>query len=380
VKQIDIVAAGPAGLYAALLLRSRYPHLSVRVHERRARGDSAGLGIILYGETLADFLARDAQLGQLVRAQVRPIDSISVRHRLCWTHVPECNLSSVARQALLDSLIERCLAVGVNIVWRAPVHSLETLAGSDLVIVANGARSNLRETAASYFGVRKTECQNHYLWMYIDRAVDGFVFDFQRCGDRYDDIAVLHSYPFTPNASSVIVEMPAMAAKELSVRNSAQPRAVAAELSVLFADALRGSELRLFDERSSLAFERFVTVRCDNWIMPQRQSQPRAVLMGDAARTAHFSIGSGTRLALADAATFVDTFPDLSAYTQQRMQASLRVQQKAQLSMDWFSNVSRYMDLGAQQFTQALLNRTNGSTRDNTADAVLAHSEEGSCH
>lgn len=358
VQNIDIVGAGPAGLYAALLLKKRNPGLHVCVHERRRRNHRTGLGIILYGETLSDLFERDVDLGARVAAHARTLEHISVRHQDCWTRVSQANLYSIARQTLIDSLIERCHFFGVEIRWDTAVSSLDALSDSDLVVIADGARSALRDAAAALVGVRKSEYRNHYLWMYIEGEFDGFVFDFQPCEFAQSrEVAVLHAYPFATDRSSVIIELPAGEAASLLAQCNRQREPVAGILSGMFSHALAGRRLQFADDATELSMERFHTVRCANWVLPVHDGVPPAVLMGDAARTAHFSVGSGTRLGLGDAGALADCFPDLHAYERKRMRISERIQHKAQLSMDWFGNVARFMHLPPDQFTQSLLRR-----------------------
>ncbi|AKJ30859.1 FAD-dependent monooxygenase [Caldimonas brevitalea] len=374
-QKIDIIGAGPGGLFAALLLRRQRPGCRVVVHERRQRGQDRGLGIILHGNILLAFLMRDEVFGRQIAERVRIIDRLSVRHRGGLHAAGERHLYSLSRQMLVELLVERCLAEGVEICWGHNVRSLASLEDAgDLVLLADGARSQFRDAHAETFRPSYVEYEHRYLWMYADVAFDSFEFDLR---ETADGVAVLHGYPYAADRSSAVIEMSATAASKLAQR-CGSPEALATSLSRTFEQTLQGRALQLPNMGNGVAWERFYTVRCERWVM--RQGDQRVALLGDAARTAHFSIGSGTRLALGDALVLADALEGvgrdvdldtaLQRYAEVRQEVSVRVQRKAELSMQWFQQVDDRMHWPVHELGHSLLTRSEEPTADGVSRAV----------
>ncbi|XXF76840.1 FAD-dependent monooxygenase [Myxococcaceae bacterium GXIMD 01537] len=349
--RILIIGGGPAGLFFSLLHQRAHPTHTVTVVERAPEGASGGSGVVLSDEALSQLLAVAPEVhARLVEAAER-WDALDVHVK---GEVQRCGghgFLGVSRQALLRVLREQAVGAGVRLVEGREVEVLPDLAEYDLVVGADGARSRVRALGAERF---RTSLESHrcrYLWLGTSRRFDSFQFLFE---ETPHGLIQAHAYRFAPDRSAFIVECDEATWRGARFDTLPVEEAVAG-LERVFARHLDGHSL--LAERAT--WQQFVTVRNEVW------HHGNVVLLGDAAHTAHFSIGSGTKLALEDAAALAEALraggavPEaLGAYEAARRPLVERAQRAAGESLRWFENVRRYWHLEPWQFTLSLLTRS----------------------
>ncbi|MEV1045726.1 bifunctional salicylyl-CoA 5-hydroxylase/oxidoreductase [Streptomyces sp. NPDC049916] len=371
------MGGGPGGLYAAALLKRLDPAREITVHERNAPDDTFGFGVVLSDETLGGIEHADPEVYRaLSRAFVR-WDTIDIVHR-GRTHTSGGHgFAALGRRRLLEILHARCTALGVRLRFRAEAPpAAELAAHHDLVVAADGVHSATRAAHADAFGPTVTGHRNRYIWLAAGFALDAFRFEI---AETPYGVMQLHAYPYAADASTVIVEMreEVWRAAGLDTCDAAES---ATRCAAFFPEILAGGPLR--SNRSSwLAFR---TVTNSRW------SHGNTVLVGDAAHTAHFSIGSGTKLAVEDAlalAACVGEHPDLpaalAAYEAERRPVVASTQRAAAASLRWFEELAAYADQPPRRFAFNLLTRSRRVTHDNLrlrdASFTAAVEEEFGC-
>ncbi|QNE79089.1 bifunctional salicylyl-CoA 5-hydroxylase/oxidoreductase [Streptomyces finlayi] len=357
--RIAVIGGGPGGLYAAALLKRLGPGRDITVWERNAPDDTFGFGVVLSDETLGGIEHADPVVYAALRDEFVRWDTIDIVHRgRCETSGGH-GFAALGRRRLLEILHARCHSLGVRLRFRTQAPPAAELAQTyDLVIAADGVHSATREAHADVFRPHLTPHRNRYIWLAADFALDAFRFEI---AESEYGVMQLHAYPFSADASTVIVEM-----REEVWRAAGLDRCDAAESTArcakTFADALDGRPLR--SNKSS--WLTFTTVVNERW------SHGSTVLIGDAAHTAHFSIGSGTKLAVEDAlalAACVGEQPDLrtalDAYETERRPVVASTQRAAAASLRWFEELDTYLDQPPRRFAFNLLTRSRRVTHDN---------------
>ncbi|WP_075732260.1 bifunctional salicylyl-CoA 5-hydroxylase/oxidoreductase [Streptomyces acidiscabies] len=350
--RIAVIGGGPGGLYTAALLKRLDPAREITVWERNSPDDTFGFGVVLSDETLGGIEHADPAVYAALEREFVRWDSIGVTHRGRHHVSGGHGFAALGRRRLLSVLHDRCRELGVDLRFRTeapyPAWLSETY---DLVVAADGVHSATRETFATAFRPRITPHRCRYIWLGVDIALDAFRFDI---AETDAGIVQLHGYPYAPDASTVIVEMREEVWKtgEFSIERCAD----------LFREALRGRPLR----SNNSAWTVFRTVVNDRW------SSGNVVLLGDAAHTAHFSIGSGTKLAVEDAlalAACMSEQPDvasaLAAYEAERRPVVASTQRAARASLEWFENLPLYVGQPPRRFAFNLLTRSRRVTHDN---------------
>ncbi|MFD3696507.1 bifunctional salicylyl-CoA 5-hydroxylase/oxidoreductase [Streptomyces sp. NPDC058646] len=355
--RVAVVGGGPAGLYAAALL-ARQGH-AVEVWERNAPEDTFGFGVVLSDETLGGIERADTVVHAALSAEFVRWDDVDVVHRGRLLTSGGHGFAALGRRRLLEILHERCAGLGVRLRFRAEAPDAGALVAShDLVVAADGVHSAVRQGAAAHFRPTVTSGRCRYIWLAADFAFEAFRFEV---AETEHGVMQLHAYPYSADASTVIVEMreEVWTAAGLDLCDEEES---AARCAKIFSEALRGRPLR--GNRS--AWTRFRTVANERW------SHGKVALLGDAAHTAHFSIGSGTKLAVEDAlalAEAVAAHPDvpsaLAAYEAARRPAVASTQRAAAASMRWFEEIAGYVDQPARQFAFNLLTRSRRVTHGN---------------
>ncbi|WP_405934310.1 bifunctional salicylyl-CoA 5-hydroxylase/oxidoreductase [Streptomyces longwoodensis] len=357
--RVAVIGGGPGGLYAAALLKRLDPAREVTVWERNAPDDTFGFGVVLSDETLGGIEHADPVVHDALRRHFVRWDDIDIVHRGRRHTSGGHGFAALGRQRLLDVLHGRCHDFGVDLRFRSTAPHPDRLAAThDLVVAADGINSTTRQARAEAFRPRVTAHRCRYIWLATDFAFDAFRFEI---AETEHGVMQLHAYPYAPDASTVIVEMReevwrAAGFDELGEEESAD------RCAKVFAEALRGRPLR--SNRS--AWTTFRTVTTEHW------SHGNVVLLGDAAHTAHFSIGSGTKLAVEDAlalAACLREHPDrdtaLAAYEQERKPVVASTQRAARASLEWFENLALYLDQPPRRFAFNLLTRSRRVTHDN---------------
>ncbi|KMO96520.1 bifunctional salicylyl-CoA 5-hydroxylase/oxidoreductase [Streptomyces roseus] len=356
--RVAVIGGGPGGLYAAALL-ARQGH-TVEVWERNAPEDTFGFGVVLSDETLGGIERADTVVYAALGAEFVRWDDIDIVHRGRLLTSGGHGFSALGRRRLLEILHERCAGLGVELRFRTPAPAAAALAASyDLVVAADGVHSATRQGGAAHFRPTLTSGRCRYIWLAADFAFDAFRFEIAQ---TEHGVMQLHAYPYSADASTVIVEMheDVWRAAGLDLCDEAES---AARCAKTFAEALRGRPLH----GNHSAWTEFRTVVNERW------SHGNVVLLGDAAHTAHFSIGSGTKLAVEDALALAEAVaaePDdvpaaLAAYEAARRPAVASTQRAAAASMRWFEELAGYVDQPARQFAFNLLTRSRRVTHDN---------------
>ncbi|WP_328395135.1 bifunctional salicylyl-CoA 5-hydroxylase/oxidoreductase [Streptomyces sp. NBC_00390] len=370
--RVAVIGGGPGGLYAAALLKRLGPDRDITVWERNAPDDTFGFGVVLSDETLGGIEHADPVVHQALQAEFVRWDDIDIVHRGRTLTSGGHGFAALGRRRLLQILHERCEGLGVRLRFRSEaLPAAELAATHDLVIAADGVHSATRDAHADAFVPRITAHRCRYIWLAADFAFDSFRFEI---AETEYGVMQLHGYPYSRDASTVIVEM-----REEVWRAAGFDQLDEAESTVrcakIFADALDGRPLR----GNTSAWTAFRTVVNDRW------SHGNTVLLGDAAHTAHFSIGSGTKLAVEDAlalAACVEEQPDLSAalaaYENERRPVVESTQRAAAASLRWFEELGTYVDQQPRQFAFNLLTRSRRVTHDNLRlrDAAFTGSVE----
>ena len=353
-----VVGGGPAGLFFALLLKQADPRHEVTVHERNKLDDTFGFGVVFSDATEEALAKADPQVTAVMAAQAHRWDDIEIHYRGSVLTSTGHGFSGLSRRTLLAILAERCRQAGVRLCFEREVTDPATLAGADLIVAADGANSPLRESRPGRFGTTVDVRPNRFVWLGTTRPFPAFTFWFK--SDRHG-LWRVHAYQYDKERSTFIVE--ATEATWRSSRLAAEDEAA----TIAFCEALFAEELgghRLVSNRS--IWRSFPTIRNARW------HDGNLVLVGDAAHTAHFSVGSGTKLAMEDSVALVGALgrhaaisEALAAYEAERRPAVESLQRAAQVSLQWFEDTERYMDLDPIQFGFTLLTRSMRVTHQN---------------
>ncbi|MFJ4424212.1 bifunctional salicylyl-CoA 5-hydroxylase/oxidoreductase [Streptomyces bobili] len=357
--RIAIIGGGPGGLYTAALLKRRDPDRRVTLWERTTPDRTFGFGVVLSDETLGGIEHADPAVHEALQRNFTRWDDIEIIHRNTRRTSGGHGFAALGRKRLLEILHTRCHALGVDLRPHTEAPPVQRLAEThDLVVAADGVHSTTREAYADTFRPRVTTHRCRYIWLAADFAFDAFRFEI---AETEHGVMQLHGYPFAADASTVIVEMREEVWRAAGF-DEATPQESVERCAKIFADALGGRPLR----SNNSAWTAFRTVVNERW------SHGNVVLLGDAAHTAHFSIGSGTKLAVEDALALtacLEEHPDLrsalTAYEIERKPVVASTQRAALASLEWFENLALYVDQPPRRFAFNLLTRSRRVTHDN---------------
>jgi len=387
-RRILCIGGGPAGLYFALLAKQADPARAVRVVERNRPYDTFGWGVVFSDQTLGNLEAADGETARQIVGAFNRWDDIDIHFRGRTRCSGGHGFCGIGRKRLLNILQARCEALGVELVFERPVDDDVAEAeafGADLVIASDGINSRIRERYAASFrpDIDLRACR--FVWLGTKKRFDAFTFAFVETPHGWFQA---HAYRFDDDTSTFIVETPETTWKAAGLDTMSQEEGIAT-CERLFAPWLDGHRLlsNASHLRGSAIWIRFPRVVCGRWVHRVEHAGRRwpVVLMGDAAHTAHFSIGSGTKLAFEDAIALeraIAAEPDLEraldAYEAARGVEVLKIQNAARNSTEWFENVKRYTALEAEQFAYSLLTRSQRISHENLRlrDAgYVAHAE-----
>ena len=373
--RILCLGGGPAGLYFALLMKLQNPAHVVTVVERNRPFDTFGWGVVLSDQTLGNLSAADPVSAQLIGDAFNHWDDVEMFFKGRSVRSGGHGFCGIGRKKLLNILQERCIALGVDLVFEADVQDDQALAkqyNADLLIACDGLNSRVRTRYADTYKPDVELRQCRFVWLGTKKTFDAFTFAFEQTEHGW---FAAHAYKFDADTSTFIVETPEAVWKAHGLDQMSQQDGIAF-CERLFAKYLDGNPLmnNASHVRGSAIWIRFPRVVCEHWVHHEQVDgkQVPIVLMGDAAHTAHFSIGSGTKLALEDAieltrcfAKTSDVTEALQAYEAVRSVEVLKIQNAARNSTEWFENVERYSGLEAEQFFYSMMTRSQRISHEN---------------
>jgi len=372
--KIVCIGGGPAGLYFGLLMKKLDPRHDITVVERNRPYDTFGWGVVFSDATMDNMRRWDGETADAVQEAFNHWDDIELRFKGRVIRSGGHGFVGIGRKRLLNILQARCEALGVKLVFEREVDSDDDYADADLVIASDGINSRIRGRYADVFKPDIVTRPNRYLWLGTNKLYDAFTFDFRKTEHGWFQA---HIYKFDANTTTFIVECPEHVWQAHGLDRADQEQSIAF-CERLFAENLQGAKLmtnaRHLRGSAWLNFQRVV---CEQWWLKNTHGS-HVVLMGDAVHTAHFAIGSGTKLALEDAIELTRQFqllgdttgrlPEvLAAYQEARRIETLRLQNAAWNAMEWFEVCgARYCDpLEPEQFMYSMLTRSQRISHEN---------------
>jgi anthraniloyl-CoA monooxygenase len=357
--KITVIGGGPGGLYFSILTKKAMPHCEIDIYERNKPDDSFGFGVVFSDETLGEFLKRDMKSYELIRSKFAYWDDIIIARDGESVTIAGNGFCGCSRKTLLQLLQQRCVEEGVNLHFEQNVEDLSQFADSDIILATDGISSAIRTQYQKEFGTKIELKKNRFVWLGSTKPLDAFTYFFR---STPHGTIVAHSYQYEEGMSTWIFECSDETWQKLGfeVTNEADTMAKIAEI---FKDELYGHPL--ISNKSH--WRQFPHVTNQNWY------HNNIVLLGDAKATAHYSIGSGTKLAMDSAIGLSDAViahpNDVQAafaqYDKTRRNTVEMIQYAAIVSLDWFENMDRHMQHSFQQFAFGCMTRSKKVTYEN---------------
>jgi anthraniloyl-CoA monooxygenase len=371
--RIVCIGGGPAGLYFALLMKKLNPAHSITVVERNRPYDTFGWGVVFSDATMESMKVWDPESASEIQDAFNHWDDIEVLFKGQRQRTSGHGFVGIGRKRLLNILQKRCESLGVELVFETDVDSDLDYADADLIVASDGFNSKIRNRYRDVFEPDLVVRPNRYIWLGTDKLFDAFTFDFRKTEHGWFQA---HIYKFDDKTSTFIVETTEEAYQAHGLDTMDQESSITF-CERLFSEVLEGASLmtnaRHLRGSAWLNFNRLI---CGRW--SHFNGNSHVVLMGDAAHTAHFAIGSGTKLAIDDAIELTRQFNDhghtkehipavLAAYEEIRRVDVARIQNAARNAMDWFEVVGqRYADtLEPEQFMYSMLTRSQRISHEN---------------
>lgn len=377
---IVCIGGGPAGLYFGLLMKKRHPEHRVVVIERNRPYDTFGWGVVFSDATMENLVKADPKTAQEILGSFNHWDDIAVHFRGETMISSGHGFCGIGRKRLLNILQARCEELNVELIFEEQVDDEIEVAAkyqADLIIACDGINSRIRTRYQDSFQPDIDERKCRFVWMGTRKLFKEFTFAFEETEHGWFQA---HAYQYDGDTSTFIVETPESVWLKAGIDKMSQEEAVAF-CEKLFAKYLDGNPLMTNAKhlRGSAIWIKFPRVICKNWVHWHNNVGGKCVpivLMGDAAHTAHFSIGSGTKLALEDAIHLANNFDEfghdpknmaavLENYQENRGVEVLKIQNAARNSTEWFETVNRYTHLDPQQFAYSLLTRSQRISHEN---------------
>ena len=357
---IVVIGGGPGGLYFAILAKKTWPSARVRVFERNRADDTFGFGVVFSDETLGNFLSHDPDSYDAIVRTFAYWDHIDFRWKGEVVRTAGHGFCGCGRVELLNLLHDRSRQLGVELNFETEIADLTRFRDADLIVAADGANSKIRESYSEFFRPSVDWRRNRYVWLGSTKPCDAFTFHFTT---NQHGIWVLGEYQYNERLATWIVEAPeptwASAAPEVDCLNETE---LLTYMRDLWADYLGPHDL----VANKSVWRLFPTIRNERW------HYDNIVLLGDALHTAHYSIGSGTKLAMEDAIVLVDSLritgsvPEaLSHFETARREEVEKTQHAGDISVIWTENPERFRDMSAIQATYSMLSRSKQVTHEN---------------
>ncbi|WP_353077630.1 bifunctional salicylyl-CoA 5-hydroxylase/oxidoreductase [Flavobacterium sp.] len=357
--KITVIGGGPGGLYFSILTKKAMPHCQIDIYERNKPDDSFGFGVVFSDETLGEFLKRDMKSYELIRSKFAYWDDIIIARDGESVTIAGNGFCGCSRKTLLQLLQQRCLEEGVSLHFEQNVEDLSQFADSDIILATDGIGSAIRTKYQKEFGTKIELKKNRFVWLGSTKPLDAFTYFFR---STPHGTIVAHSYQYEEGMSTWIFECSDETWQKhgFEVTNEADTMAKIAEI---FKDELDGHPL--ISNKSH--WRQFPHVTNENWY------HNNIVLLGDAKATAHYSIGSGTKLAMDSAIGLSDAViahptnvqAAFAQYDKTRRNTVEMIQYAAIVSLDWFENMDRHMQHTFQQFAFGCMTRSKKVTYEN---------------
>jgi anthraniloyl-CoA monooxygenase len=357
--KITVIGGGPGGLYFSILTKKAMPHCQIDIYERNKPDDSFGFGVVFSDETLGEFLKRDMKSYELIRSKFAYWDDIIIARDGESVTIAGNGFCGCSRKTLLQLLQQRCLEEGVNLHFEQNVDDLSQFADSDIILATDGIGSAIRTKYQKEFGTKVELKKNRFVWLGSTKPLDAFTYFFR---STPHGTIVAHSYQYEEGMSTWIFECSDETWQKhgFEVTNETDTMAKIAEI---FKDELDGHPL--ISNKSH--WRQFPHVTNENWY------HNNIVLLGDAKATAHYSIGSGTKLAMDSAIGLSDAViahptnfqAAFAQYDKTRRNTVEMIQYAAIVSLDWFENMDRHMQHSFQQFAFGCMTRSKKVTYEN---------------
>jgi 2-polyprenyl-6-methoxyphenol hydroxylase-like FAD-dependent oxidoreductase len=349
--KINIIGGGPAGLYFALLMKKHDPSHDIELFERNAPGDTFGWGVVFSDKTLSYLQRTDEESYRRITESFETWDNVDIVHRDRKLTVRGNKFSGIARIKLLNILQERCRELGVRVRFGANVSSVYELLDAELLVGADGVNSEVRQRFAQFFGPDLSLRHNRYIWYGTRQLFHGLTLTFR---ESEAGVFAAHSYKFDRTTSTFIVECDEQTWTRAGFKGLSDSE-TRTYLEGVFGRDLGGHELLSNNSK----WINFLLVKNRRW------SHRNVVLLGDALHTAHFSIGSGTKLALEDAIALFQCFARgtdvpgaLAEFERVRKPVIEEYQQAAYESLVWFEHAADFMHLDPVPFAFSLMTRS----------------------
>lgn len=364
--RIACLGGGPAGLYLAISMKLRDPSHEVHLFERNRADDTFGWGVVFSDQTVENLMANDPVSGAVIAREFAHWDDIDVHINDECVRSGGHGFIGIGRKRLLEILQHRARELGVELNFEHEASpDLADWQAYDLVIAADGVNSRIRNAHAEHFGVDIDVRRNRFFWFGTSKVFEAFTFAFERLPEGW---VWAHAYRYDADLSTFIVEMAPETWAALGLDRMEQDAAIALCERVfekyLDGHSLMSNARHLPGPKAWLQFPRII---CERW------HYRNLILLGDAAHTAHFSVGSGTKLALEDAIKLAEVLnrPGLSLedaleeYREERHLEVLKLQNSARNSTEWFETLDRYLDFEPLQFAYSLLTRSQRVSHEN---------------
>ncbi|RZJ29503.1 MAG: bifunctional salicylyl-CoA 5-hydroxylase/oxidoreductase [Flavobacterium sp.] len=359
--KITVIGGGPGGLYFSILTKKAIPGCQIDVYERNKADDAFGFGVVFSDETLSEFLTRDPESYELIRSRFAYWDDLDVVRNGEKVRITGNGFCGCSRKTLLQLLQQRCVEEGVNLHFEANVDDISQFADSDVIVACDGLNSAVRERFKDDFGTKTVMQRNKFVWLGSTKPLDAFAYFFRTT--PYGTF-VAHSYQYQEGMSTWIFECTPETWQRAGF-DTFDEEGTIEKISRIFGEELDGHPL--ISNKSH--WRQFPTITNERW------HKDNIVLLGDAKATAHYSIGSGTKLAMECAIALSDAIVEnqndieaaFSQYEEKRRKRVEMIQHAAGVSLDWFEHMDRHIQHPFLQFAFGVMTRAKKVTFENLA-------------